>query len=122
MDKGWELMNEGASFRLPAWFKPIFKYVTPFYLAILLIAWTATQGWDIIALRNVSRTAMVSFCGIPFRQVTFIWISRGFLVLTAIFINVCIAYAWKSGRATRGREAAVHTVEAGNAENTEGKA
>ena len=121
MDKGWELMNEGASFRLPAWFKPIFKYVTPFYLAILLIAWTATQGWDIIALRNVSRTAMVSFCGIPFRQVTFIWISRGFLVLTAIFINVCIAYAWKSGRATRGRETAVHTVEAGHAENTEGR-
>lgn len=39
MDRGWEEMHRGADLRVPRFFYPIMKYVTPVALALVLGAW-----------------------------------------------------------------------------------
>lgn len=53
MDKAWAEINEGAAITVPRVFYPIIKYVTPLYLAVLLIAWSYQSGVDLVLLRGV---------------------------------------------------------------------
>lgn len=102
-DEGWKLMMEGSHLHIPAWVRFVMKWVTPFYLVAMLFAWLVTDGWAVIALSNVDSAATVTFLGSTWSQVGFIWFTRGFLVAAALFINGVVWYAWKSGRALRGR-------------------
>lgn len=103
-DEGWKLMMEGSHLHIPNWVKFVMKWVTPFYLVAMLLAWLVTDGWGVIILKNVDPKAMVTFLGSEWTQTSFIWFTRGFLVLSALFINGVVWYAWKSGKALRGRQ------------------
>lgn len=48
IDKSWAEAHRGADLRLPRFFKPIFKYVSPFYLLTIFAFWVLFQvfGWD----------------------------------------------------------------------------
>lgn len=102
-DEGWKLMLEGSHLRVPLWMRFTMKWITPFYLLAMLVAWVFTDGWAVITLRNVEAGATVTFLGMTCNQVGFIWATRAFLVAVVLFINGVVWYAWKSGRANRGR-------------------
>jgi SNF family Na+-dependent transporter len=48
VDKGWIEAHKGAEIRLPKFFKPIFKYVSPLYLLTIFAFWVLFKvfGWD----------------------------------------------------------------------------
>ena len=93
----FELLNEGASFRLPWFFKPIIRYVTPAYLLILFVAWTIHDGVDVILMKNVSSDATVEFLGSKFSQIGFTWGVRGFLLAASLILIGAVFFAWRKG-------------------------
>ncbi len=116
---GFGLMNLGAQLNLPRFFRPIIQYVCPAYLIILLVSYTLTDGLPVITLSNIPAEAKVMFLGSEFSQVGFTWAFRGFLALLVILLNVAIAYAWrKGGTAEMGRDATIHKMSMGSAEET----
>jgi neurotransmitter:Na+ symporter, NSS family len=48
IEKAWTEAHRGADLRLPPFFKPIFKYVSPLYLLTIFAFWVLFQvfGWD----------------------------------------------------------------------------
>jgi neurotransmitter:Na+ symporter, NSS family len=48
IEKSWAEAHRGADLRLPRFFKPIFKYVSPLYLLTIFAFWVVFQvfGWD----------------------------------------------------------------------------
>lgn len=108
-DRGWALLLEGAQVRIPKWIRFVMKWITPWYLVIMLTAWLATDGWKVIALSQVDPDATVEFLGSTWLQTHFIWFTRGFMVSAALFINLVIWYAWRF-RASK-KEPIHHTQE-----------
>ena len=47
IDRGWEEAHRGAQIRIPAFYKPIMKYVTPTYLLLIFAAfcWQNLGSW-----------------------------------------------------------------------------
>lgn len=52
VDRGWEELHQGAEIRVPAVFKYMIKYVTPVYLAAILVFWIVTEGWQTVILKK----------------------------------------------------------------------
>ena len=52
-ERGWKELHAGASFRLPAFFKHVVVFVTPFFLLTILIGWLATDGWKTILMKKL---------------------------------------------------------------------
>jgi SNF family Na+-dependent transporter len=48
VDQGWVEAHKGAEIRLPKFFKPIFKYLSPLYLLTIFTFWVLFKvfGWD----------------------------------------------------------------------------
>jgi hypothetical protein len=48
VDQGWVEAHKGAELRLPKFFKPIFKYVSPLYLLTIFAFWVLFNvlGWN----------------------------------------------------------------------------
>ncbi len=84
MDKAWEELNRGADIRIPKIFYFIIKYVTPVYLFIILIYWSATEAWDQLMLK-----------GIPADEVPYRWGARAMLIVFGVGLLIMIYKAWK---------------------------
>ncbi len=93
----FELMNDGAAMKLPKFFRFILRYVTPLYLAVVLVAWMIHDGMDVVLLKGVSADATVTFLGMQMSQIGFTWGVRGFLFLAALLLNVAVFFAWRKG-------------------------
>jgi len=50
VDRGWRELHEGGHIRIPTIFKYVVKYVTPVFLAGILVSWLATDGWRKLAM------------------------------------------------------------------------
>lgn len=48
LEKGWKELHDGASIRIPRFFKPVFKYVCPAFLLVIFTMWVAKNifGFD----------------------------------------------------------------------------
>ena len=53
MDKAWDEIHHGAEMRIPGFYKPIIKYVTPLFLFAILISWFIQQGIPVIMMQGV---------------------------------------------------------------------
>lgn len=53
MDKAWNEMHRGAEMRIPGFYRPIIKYVTPSFLFLILGSWFWQQGIPVIMMRDV---------------------------------------------------------------------
>jgi SNF family Na+-dependent transporter len=84
MDKGWKEIMSGADIKVPTVFKFIIKYITPIYLAIIMVVWFFQDALDILLLKNASS-----------ENVPYIWGSRGLMILIGIVVLVMVALAWK---------------------------
>ena len=87
MKKGWKELHEGADLRLPKVFYYIIQYVTPIYLAILLLTWGYQEGWSILLMKNIpkedlffhfsARMMMLAILAILAMMVRIAWHKRG---------------------------------------------
>ena len=85
IDNGWKQLHEGADIRIPAPYKPIMKWVTPAFLAILLGWWGVTEAWPALLMENVSDPATI-----PYR-----WVSRILMLLMVAGCLWMIRAAWR---------------------------
>ncbi len=111
--EAFALLCEGSKLRISKPFRFIIRYVCPFSLLILLISWTVHDGMNTLLLTSVPADEMVSFCGHMLLKTHFIWGLRIVLILFVVLVNVAIWYAWKSGRALRGRDESIKQPEIG---------
>ncbi len=84
VDKGYEELMRGADIRIPAWFKWVFKFITPLFLIAILGYWAATDAWRVLLLEGVSPE------DIPHR-----WAARGLMVAFSIGICWMVYRAWQ---------------------------
>ncbi|MBN1945000.1 MAG: sodium-dependent transporter, partial [Bradymonadales bacterium] len=54
MDNAWRQLHLGAERRVPRFFYPIMKVVTPLYCLVLFAAWGYQNGWDVLTMKNVA--------------------------------------------------------------------
>ncbi|MBN1127528.1 MAG: sodium-dependent transporter [Chitinispirillaceae bacterium] len=98
INRGWDALHHGAHITLPLAFKFVMKYVTPFYLALILIAWLISDGWNVIMLRNIDPAAQVTFCSIAMSKVAFVAFIRTLLLAVWAGIIAVIFWSWKYHR------------------------
>jgi SNF family Na+-dependent transporter len=65
MEKGWKEINMGADIKIPTIFKYIIKYVTPFFLLVILISWTVQDAIPILLMDNISPEKYYHIGGAP---------------------------------------------------------
>jgi SNF family Na+-dependent transporter len=94
-EEGWELLNEGAKRRLPRWIWWVMRWVTPFYLLVMLVAWTIHDGWRTIILQDIDSAASVTLLGYSVNHLAFLWGVRGFLLLILVLALLIIRHAWR---------------------------
>ncbi|MCP4203986.1 MAG: sodium:calcium symporter [bacterium] len=92
IDRGWDELHRGADINIPAFYKPVMKYVTPLFLFTLLGWWTVTEAVPELLMENVSDPAEI-----PYR-----WLSRALMVLLVVIGLYLIKRSW-AGKA--GEEA-----------------
>jgi len=73
----WKEITRGSYVQIPQFFFLIIRYVTPFYLIVLLFAWMHEYGIDIILMRGVE-------------EVNRPYVLGARLMLTAIFVLLCV--------------------------------
>ena len=84
LDRGWEWMHKGADLQVLGVYKPVMKYVTPAFLAVILLWWGGTQAIDVLLMQDVANPE-----NLPYR-----WASR--LTIVGITAGACylIKKAW----------------------------
>jgi SNF family Na+-dependent transporter len=83
MDKAWEEMHHGAEMRIPWFYKPIIKYVTPLFLLFILGFWFFQQGMPVVLMQGVSPAL-----------VPYVLATRVGLVVLFIAIALLVRMAW----------------------------
>lgn len=56
IEKAWEEIHHGAEMRVPNFYKPIIRYVTPLFLFFILGFWFFQQGLPVIMMQSVPTT------------------------------------------------------------------
>ena len=84
MDRGWDEIHRGADIKIPAFYKPVMKYVTPLFLFTLLGWWTVTEALPALLMQNVADPSQI-----PYR-----WLSRGVMVALLVIGTILIKRSW----------------------------
>lgn len=93
VDRGWASMHTGADLRVPGIFRPIMKYVTPFFLILLLGWWGVEEALPTLTMQEVEDPSTI-----PYR-----WASRILILVMAAGIVYLIRRAWdRRGGEERG--------------------
>jgi len=93
IDKGWKELTNGADINIPIIFKYIIKYITPIYLALIMIFWTYQEALPTLMFeqRGTNGEILVNPADIPYRIA-----SRIFMILIIIAMILLIKKAWKN--------------------------
>ncbi|MBN1947965.1 MAG: hypothetical protein JW797_20020, partial [Bradymonadales bacterium] len=91
MDNAWRQLHLGAERRVPRFFYPIMKYVTPLYCLVLFAAWGYQNGWDVLTMKNVAEADRL-----------WVWGTRGLIVALIALFGVLL---WKASRRWEPRPA-----------------
>jgi SNF family Na+-dependent transporter len=86
MKRGWREIHEGAEMRIPRIFKFIIKYVTPTYLAVLLISWGIQDGIPVFLMQGRSA-----------EDIPYLWGARLLMLALCIASLVLIRLAYRKG-------------------------
>ncbi|MFH1691334.1 MAG: sodium-dependent transporter [Candidatus Omnitrophota bacterium] len=84
MDKAWEEIHHGADIRVPGIYKFIIKYVTPFFLILILGFWFYQEGLPTIFLKGVASADKPFVLG-----------TRIGLVFLFLLLSVMVKIAWR---------------------------
>ncbi|MGB9613013.1 MAG: sodium-dependent transporter [Candidatus Margulisiibacteriota bacterium] len=83
IEKAWEEIHHGAEMRIPSFYKPIIKYVTPLFLFFILGFWFIQQGLPVIMMQGASSAIK------PYLLAT-----RVGLIILFLAIAVLVRKAW----------------------------
>ncbi len=84
MDRAWGEIHHGADIRVPRIYKFIIKYVTPFFLLLILGFWFYQEGLPTILLKNVSLADKPFVLG-----------TRIGLIALFLLLSVLVKIAWR---------------------------
>ena len=93
-DAMWKEIHEGASIRIPTFFKFVMTYITPVFLLVMMIWWTIQEAVPTLLMTNVAAD-----------QHTVRWASRGLMLAILLFQLWLIKAAWRR-RVLDGKEVA----------------
>lgn len=88
IEKAWEEIHHGAEMRIPRFYKPIIRYITPLFLFFILGFWFFQQGLPVIMMQGVS-SAMKPY----------VLATRVGLVLLFLVIAFLVRKAWYKKKA-----------------------
>jgi SNF family Na+-dependent transporter len=109
IEEGYAEAHQGAEMRIPQFYKPIMKYITPFYLLAIFV---------MFLLANVFGWNFTFGAGAEFKPTGYITdligpnpsdaarIAFGFIVITIIFVTLMIAQAGKRWEAAAKKQGA----------------
>lgn len=83
MDKGWEEINRGADIKVPKIFYYIIKYITPLYIAFILIYWTVIDAIPILFMKNQIQ-----------ENIPYLWGARIMMILVFLIFVFMVYKAW----------------------------
>ncbi len=83
IDNAWKELHEGADLKIPGFYKPVMKYVTPLFLLTLLGIWTYQLALPTIRMD-----------GVPEANVPHLWFARLLMVALLLVGCVLIKKAW----------------------------
>ena len=103
VDRGWAELHEGADIRVPGFFRFLIRYVTPFYLAAILVFWAVTDGWQSLLLKKPMPDGTLGPMYTP-DQVPWVWGTR-LLCLGLVALGCWLVHrAWRRRAAMSARE------------------
>lgn len=76
MARAWKEMQKGADLKIPGFFRPVIQYVTPLFLAAILITFTYQQVWP-----------KLSFANVPSENIPYLWGAR--MLMIALIAGFC---------------------------------
>lgn len=91
IDRGWDELHHGADLRIPAFYKPVMKWVTPLFLVTLLGWWGITQAIPTFLMRNVSDATTIPY----------LWFSRLLMLLLVVIGIWLVRWAWSQRETAR---------------------
>ena len=83
IEKAWEEIHHGAEMRIPGFYKPIIRYVTPLFLFFILGFWFIQQGIPVILMQ-----------GVPDAMKPYVLATRLGLILLFLAIALLVRKAW----------------------------
>lgn len=86
----WKELLQGADIKVPRFFYLIMKYITPFYLMILLAVWFVQDGISVLSMK-----------GVPEENYPYIWFARFLLTGILISMVLLVRIAWQKKHPTR---------------------
>lgn len=90
-DRAWREIHEGADIRIPRVFKHVMAWVTPLYLAVILVWWGKDDALPIILNR---KSAGSSAPVVPADE-PYIWGARLAMVAIVLILAVLVHRAWR---------------------------
>ena len=90
-ERAWREIHLGADLRIPRLFKHIMTYVTPIYLAVILVWWAKDDALPIILNRKSAGSASPV---LPADE-PYIWGARLLMVAVAVVLVVLVRLAWR---------------------------
>jgi len=94
INRGWDELHEGADLKIPGFYKPVMKWVTPAFLLVLLGWWGWTQA---IPTLMMSPDSAIAGHGDP-ANIPYIWVARLLMVLMVVVCVVLIKRSWARKR------------------------
>jgi len=91
MEKSWTELHVGSDITIPGVYRWVIKYVTPAFLAVMLVFWMAQQGKSVILME-----------GVPPENRGYVLGTR--LLLLAILVNLTVL-VWMAWRRRQRKEA-----------------
>ncbi len=91
-DNMWREIHEGASIRIPRFFKFVMTFVTPVFLLVMMVWWTIEEAVPTLMMK-----------GIPESDHAVRWASRGLMLAILLIQLWLIKAAWRR-RVLDGKE------------------
>lgn len=93
MDKGWKELNTGSDIRVPKFFYPIIKYVTPTILIVMLGFWTYQEAIPTLLMENAKP-----------ENIPYLWGARALMFVMMLILLWMIHKAWKRNKFDYSKE------------------
>ena len=77
IERAWDELHHGAEMRVPRFYKPVIKYVTPTFLLLILGFWFFQQAIPTLRMD-----------GMPRENVPYVWGTR--IGLAALFVGIAL--------------------------------
>jgi len=87
MDKAWAEIHQGADIGVPRIYRFVIKFVTPFFLILILGSWFFQEGIPTILLKNISDA-----------DKPYVWATRLGLLVLFLTLVILVKVAWKRRR------------------------